>query len=106
MSSVDGGAPAVELSLEAWLRELELEEYIDAFRRAGYTSLRFIQMSDIDDIVVEVKMKRPHVRVFTPAWKELVEASSISDSSSQRPESQTSAQVDAPSAAATGHQQF
>ena len=70
--------------LAAWLRSLELDEYIDAFREAGYTSLRFVQMADINDIVGDVHMKRPHVRVFTPAWTELVEASTISERSSAR----------------------
>ena len=67
-------------TLDGWLESLELEQYAAAFREAGYTTLRFVLGAELDDIVAEVSMKRPHARVFVAAWQELVDAS-FADSS-------------------------
>lgn len=54
--------------LSAWLRSLMLEDYADAFRQAGYLSLRSLQDTDLQDILASVDLKGPHVRVLAAAW--------------------------------------
>jgi hypothetical protein len=67
---MDIAAP-VHQTLDAWLVQLELEEYADALRDAGYSTLRFLLASDVEEIAQEVKMKRPHARVFAQAWEQM-----------------------------------
>ena len=65
-------SPAPSQTLDAWLSELELEEYADALRGAGYSTLRFLRLAELEEITEDVSMKRPHARLFADAFAELV----------------------------------
>ena len=65
-------SPAPSQTLDAWLSELELEEYADALRGAGYSTLRFLRLAELEEIGEDVSMKRPHARLFAAAFAELV----------------------------------
>eukprot|EP01047_Picozoa_sp_COSAG01_P011217 COSAG01_NODE_490_length_16356_cov_34.781898_8_plen_2008_part_00 len=78
--SVSEEAVPSELSLGDWLATVQLQRYADAIKEAGYDELEFLKdadESDIDDLVTEVTMKKPHVKTFKRALAGLVQAAEL-----------------------------
>ena len=66
---------APELSLDAWLANLQLESYAEPMKAEGYESLSFLKVAeseDIDEMIADIKMKKPHARTFKKGLAELL----------------------------------
>ena len=66
---------APELSLDAWLANLQLESYAEPMKAEGYESLSFLKVAeseDIDEMIADIKMKKPHARMFKKGLAELL----------------------------------
>ena len=68
-------ADKVELpSLDIWLADLKLDKYKEALVKEGYEELQFLcdaEEGDIDELAMDVGMKKPHARTFKKAWGKL-----------------------------------
>eukprot|EP01045_Picozoa_sp_COSAG04_P013492 COSAG04_NODE_960_length_9157_cov_6.389269_5_plen_71_part_00 len=65
-----------EPDLESWLDAIELLQYVETIKEYGYNSLEVLRVATEEDIVemtedADVKMKKPHRRLFVVKWKEL-----------------------------------
>lgn len=71
-----------QITVDAWLQTVKLDRYASAIKDAGYDELQFLQDAqeeDIDEVLVDIKMKKPHVRTFKKAWRLLLEPSTTSE---------------------------
>ena len=62
-------------SVDAWLRSVKLQRYADAVKRAGYDDMQFLRdadLSEINEMLEDVEMKKPHAKTFRVAWTTLV----------------------------------
>ena len=56
--------------MTAWLKELRLERYANAFVEAGYQDLSYIAEMSLDDAMEIEGMKKPHAkRIYKAACK-------------------------------------
>ena len=59
---------------------IKLHRYAIAVKERGYDELEFLrdaEEAEIEELLDEIQMKRPHVRVFKHAWSELVESAQL-----------------------------
>lgn len=64
-----------EGTIGSWLHGIKLNRYEAAMQACGYDEVEFLRDADEDDIeelLEELQMKRPHARAFRRAWSELV----------------------------------
>jgi hypothetical protein len=76
--------PELELELEpeppeldAWLVQVDLAQYGPQIKEYGYDKLKALLVATEEDIVEmtadpDLKMKKPHRRLFVAEWKELL----------------------------------
>jgi protein-L-isoaspartate O-methyltransferase len=65
-----------QVSVESWLAQVKLERYSAAIKEQGYDELLFLKDAhedDIDEMLTDIKMKKPHARTFKKAWQLLLE---------------------------------
>ena len=65
-----------EPTLDSWLASLDLAQFTAAVKQEGYTTLRFLKVAqpeDIDEMMTDVQMKKPHKRMFKAAWQDLLQ---------------------------------
>ena len=65
-----------EPDLDSWLDAIELLQYVEAIKEYGYNNLEVLRVATEEDIIemtedADVKMKKPHRRLFVAKWKEL-----------------------------------
>ena len=65
--------------LDAWLAQADLAQYAVQVKEYGYHTLKVLQAATEADIVemtedADVKMKKPHRRIFVAEWKKLLAA--------------------------------
>lgn len=78
------GDPADVITVDAWLQSIKLDRYAAAIKEAGYDELQFLQDAleeDIDEALVDIKMKKPHIRTFKKSWRLLVDPPATSERS-------------------------
>jgi hypothetical protein len=66
--------PAQQQSIDAWLASIELGGYSSEIKQLGYESLTFLReahLAEIEEIIRDLKMKRPQARRLIGAWTEL-----------------------------------
>ena len=67
---------ADEPDLESWLDAIGLLQYVEAIQEYGYNNFKMLRVATEEDIIemtedADVKMKKPHRRLFVTEWKEL-----------------------------------
>ena len=83
--------PAQDPELEAWLTQADLARYAPQIRRYGYHTLQVLLAAAEADIVEmtehpEVRMKKPHRRLFIAKWKGLLAGPESEPEPDQGPE--------------------
>jgi hypothetical protein len=78
-------------AIDAWLAGIGLSKYTAQIKEYGYDQMLVLHKATEADIVemtedADVKMKKPHRRVFVVKWKELCAASQQQQSSEPEPE--------------------
>lgn len=64
-----------QVTIEAWLQKVKLDRYSIAVKEAGYDELQFLKDAlevDIDEMLTDIEMKKPHARTFKKAWELLI----------------------------------
>jgi hypothetical protein len=57
-----------------WLTQIKLASYADGMSEQGYDDLQFLRdanEADIDELIVDVRMKKGHAKKFKLEWKAL-----------------------------------
>ena len=71
------GSPAAGPSIESWLAQVDLARYGPQIQEYGYDTLKVLRAATEADIIEmtedsDVKMKKPHRRLFLAEWKKLL----------------------------------
>jgi hypothetical protein len=75
-----GTEKADPCSIKAVLAELGLSQYLEAFTEGGYTTLHDIRLAELDDLITDLGLKKPHARlIIAEADKHRVDVSGRND---------------------------
>eukprot|EP01050_Picozoa_sp_SAG11_P011554 SAG11_NODE_1232_length_5452_cov_73.066131_3_plen_462_part_00 len=66
-TAVNMGDAAIDQPLEAWLTAIKLQAYTAKMAAEGYDEIKFLldaEPDDIDELIADIGMKKPHARSF------------------------------------------
>ena len=92
-----------DVDVEEWLRGFKLERYAGAIKDLGYDDMIFVREAngqEVEGLIADVAMKRPHAKVFRRAFAELIGEAPPAQAAAAAVSSSASAPSDVVAAAA------